>query len=626
MAIYRVNKQDVCRFYKEDFWGELRIRRNVYARINKFLFGRKKRKFDNSTRFDVIKLDNTRFKRRKRLTKEEIRYIQKEKIKHYFLNLSEYGLRAILLRTKSIKTSKGQNYRERNVRDAFTNRLDHLIFSFGWATSLGHARTLIKKGAIQVNHFIPTRIDFIPMPGDEIQVRKTYKPIIRRKLIGLRQKRLKIDFKLNRLRLIYYLFNVRKKRWKNVRPKFFYNKLKLFRHPRIRWLNYTTTNRYYRFYKNTPTRFSKLLNSFHPKNFNRIKTRFAYPFIPDSNTYHSYIKNRLLKLRDLEYKYEENTPPNNFSWLYKLRRMSPSKIRRLLKKDANVTEDGTEVFRKDFIPQTNRERLHSRHSYNRPDANKNSKQKNNKSFKNQKWRKKKKFNKYVSDQTVLESNLFFRNRWLYFKIINNPAKRARVRELDKKLAYAARHKQEFDNFITSNKSIYNQPLAALKSEIDLFDSLLGLDDIGSGCRAPLYWAELFRYLIVTVFSYRDVKSNKDEYFGPKSLLLKSMLNSQSVNGVGTKQNKDENKDENKDDDVENHEYLHLLSSKIIKIIFTKAKLSSTEPTELKFKIGLAAFVNYLQCQQSGLNHFVNLLNNKKNDLDNYFLLVLVLQV
>jgi ribosomal protein S4 len=596
MAIYLATKQDVCRFYKEDFWGELRIRKNVYARINKFLFGRKKRKFDNSTRFDVIKLDNKRFKRRKRLTKEQIRFIQKEKIKHYFLNLSEYGLRSILLRTKAIKSSKGQNYKDRNLRDAFTIRLDHLIFSFGWATSLGHARALIKKGAIQVNHFIPTRIDFIPMPGDEIQVRRIYKPIIRRKLISLRQKRLKTAFKLSRRRLGYYLANVRYRNWKMLRPKFYYKKFKLFRNPNVRKANFRSTNRFFKFYKRRLTRHSRFTNWFHPKNFNRFKKRLRYPFRHLGKFYDKFYKSKALQLRDYEYNHDKQQPDLDFDWLYKLRPINPDDIDHILEGDNPHKRQRTLDFQKseinknfksfipknkDFskssggnnIPQTNRERLHSRHVYNRHQHGYTDQKSPH--FKGRPPRKK--FDKFESDQTAFESDLFYINRSLYFSIINDPIKRANIRELEIKKINLLKNRLNGD---TDNKDAYIT-LYCENGDVKIFKAS-ELQNLLNKFKKPIYWAEVYQLLL----------SN--------SLTTVSTLRFRPIRKVITNENV-----KTAQIDISGRADKNKL---VVEKNFLLEDLAKLEPEGT-----LGSFIRYVQYQQLGLNRIINLLNFKKSN-------------
>jgi ribosomal protein S4 len=508
MAIYFGSKQDICRYYKEDFWGELRNRKNVYANINKFVFGRKKRKYDNSTRFDVIKLDNKKYKRRKRLTKKQIRFLQKEKIKHYFLNLSEHSLRSMLLRTRTIKVSKGQNFKDRNVHDAFTTRLDHLVFTFGWAMSLGQARVLIKKGAIQVNRFIPSRIDFIPMVGDEIQVRNPYKRLVKRNLIRSRQRRLKTDFKLSQRRLAYYLNTVRDREWKKLRPRLFYKKFKLFRNPAVRKADFARTNRFHRFYKKNLTRHSVLSNWFHPKNFNKMKKRVRYPFRNHTKSYKDFYKGKLDEVRDHELHREEQLDRLKFifGWLVKLKH-DPKRLpefkdqvntikrfdRTNLEIQANPYSKGTpgpqfSKFFKDNSSKSNRDRLHSRHapSYYRDRRSFDAKLGH---FK-KKWPKRKKFDKFESDQTVFESDLFLANRTLYFKVMNGEIDRAHFQKMDREKWLAMKSvRQRSDSAVAPIATLLNRGPKKVEFKDDDFvvSEPLPAND-------PLYWKELHEKL------------------------------------------------------------------------------------------------------------------------------------
>lgn len=571
MAIYFGTKQDICRYYKEDFWGELRNRKNVYANINKVVFGRKKRKYDNSTRFDVIKLDNKKYKRRKRLTKKQIRFLQKEKIKHYFLNLSEYSLRSMLLRTKAIKLSKGQNYKDRNVHDAFTTRLDHLVFTFGWSTSLGQARVLIKKGAIQVNRFIPTRIDFTPMVGDEIQVRSAYKRLVKRNLIKSRQRRLKTDFKLSQRRLAYYLNTVRDKEWKKLRPRLFYKKFKLFRNPTVRKADFARTHRFHRFYKKHLTRHSVLSNWFHPKNFNKMKKRVRYPFRHNYKFYKDFYKDKLDELRNQELNRQEELDRLKFifDWIVKLKH-EPNRAREFTDElntikrydranseiQGNPHTKGTEgpqfskFFKNDFS-KSNRDRLHSRHapSYYRDRHSFDHKFDH---FK-KKWPKRKKFDKFESDQTVFESDLFFINRTLYFKLMNG--------EIESRA-----HFQKMDRERPTKK-------LELKNDDFVISEQLPAKD-------PLYWRELHEKLQLYVPSYSSVF--KIENVEKASL---AEINRQA--------------------ELSYRKFINLVLNASNTDLSVKPLIGSD------LEAVLDNFVDQIQHQQFGLNSVINLLNSNK---------------
>jgi hypothetical protein len=64
MSFVVATKQDICRYYKEDLWGGLALRKNIFLKLNKFLFYKIKKKKFTGNRFEVLKLDNKVFKKK----------------------------------------------------------------------------------------------------------------------------------------------------------------------------------------------------------------------------------------------------------------------------------------------------------------------------------------------------------------------------------------------------------------------------------------------------------------------------------------------------------------------------------------------------------------------------------
>jgi hypothetical protein len=194
--MFLVTKQDVCRYYKEDFWGELIKERRVKKHLNRTIFGkpfrsRRAQKNYRSSRFEVIKLDNRRFQKKRRIPKSVIRHHNVEKVRLYYFNMDEYGLRAfIMLQRRHYKPSGNKFSQGMTIHDRLGYRLDHLIFLLNWAPTLSEARRKITNGYFQINKFIPQRYDFVPILGDELKVRLRFKQATFRYLRRIRYKRM----------------------------------------------------------------------------------------------------------------------------------------------------------------------------------------------------------------------------------------------------------------------------------------------------------------------------------------------------------------------------------------------------------------------------------------------------
>jgi hypothetical protein len=203
--MFLVTKQDVCRFYKEDFWGELIRVRDYKKHLNRVVFGkpfksRRARRNYRSTKFEVIKMDNRRYKKRRRIPKSVIRHHNIEKVRLYYCNIDEFGVRAFIMLQRD-KFNPGKKFAEDiTVHDRLGYRLDHIIFLLNWASTLSDARRRITAGYYQVNRFIPKRYDFVPVVGDELLVRPPFKQLTFRHLKKLRFKRLLNFYNLNKAR------------------------------------------------------------------------------------------------------------------------------------------------------------------------------------------------------------------------------------------------------------------------------------------------------------------------------------------------------------------------------------------------------------------------------------------
>jgi ribosomal protein S4 len=222
MAVQLVSKQDVCRFYREDFWGELGRRYCVRSRLAYFLFGRPRYKQFRTSRFEVLRLDTRRYQRRRRLTRSQIRFLNMEKARLYFLDLGYHALRHMLMGQSRTGRHPRGRWSDRFVtfRDQLTLRFDHLVFLSGLAQSLGQARRFVEKGFFKINNaYIVQNWRAVPMAGDEITVRR---PIFRFMLRHLRRQRYhrrRNIFAHYRQRRYHYLWSRHRRRWRSLRPR-----------------------------------------------------------------------------------------------------------------------------------------------------------------------------------------------------------------------------------------------------------------------------------------------------------------------------------------------------------------------------------------------------------------------
>jgi len=222
MTAQIVSKQDVCRFYKEDFWGELSRRYRVQSRLAYFLFGRPRYRQFRTSRFEVLRLDTRRYQRRRRLTRSQIRFLNMEKARLYFLDLGYHALRHMLMVHRKSGRHPGGRWSDRFVtfRDQLTLRFDHLVFLSGLAQSLGQARRFIEKGFFKINNaYLVQHWHSVPLPGDEITVRRPVFKFMLRHLRRQRYHRRRNIFVHYGQRRFHYLWSRYRRRWRSLRPR-----------------------------------------------------------------------------------------------------------------------------------------------------------------------------------------------------------------------------------------------------------------------------------------------------------------------------------------------------------------------------------------------------------------------
>lgn len=292
--MFLVTKQDVCRYYKEDFWGELIKEKQVRKHLNRTIFGkpfksRRAQKNYRSSRFEVIKLDNRRFQKKRRIPKSVIRHHNVEKVRLYYSNMDEYGLRAFIMLQRGHVSPTGNKFREgMTIHDRLGYRLDHLIFLLNWAPTLSEARKKIINGYFQINKFIPKRYDIVPVLGDELKVRDNFKKATFRYLYRLRNRRSNNVKNVNKVRISF--IRLKKKRRKA------HTLLRKINKTRKRYL--IKLKKYRSFILKTKHRRSRR-RALNLKKWSHI--RVPYSFFPRSflSTKHSLVQNRIVKLRKL---------------------------------------------------------------------------------------------------------------------------------------------------------------------------------------------------------------------------------------------------------------------------------------------------------------------------------------
>ena len=322
----RISYQDVCRFYKKDFWGVLksyyissyrltrvvfkrvhnrkfrirhrkrryrRLRRQVkfsrhrgksYAkrkRFSKYAVNRRKfvrskisrrffKKFFFYNRFELLKLDTRRYVRKKRFPKSIFRFHNKERLRLYFLDLGEHSLRYYLM--SLFKARKNFKDKVSHVFEHFGARLDHLLYLTKFTPSLFHSRVFLSKGWFLVNNKISINFKKVPSPGSLITINPVKLSAWRR----FRRKRIFILYKnfLRRLRLrLFYRARFQRKR-RRILKKFIF--------PRRSWMPHWKLKRRYSFRR--VKRFSKRLFSLSKRTFrrfyfnqlSRVKSLFFY--------------------------------------------------------------------------------------------------------------------------------------------------------------------------------------------------------------------------------------------------------------------------------------------------------------------------------------------------------------
>jgi hypothetical protein len=158
-----VNVQDLCRYYKLDFWGALHRNLDKGKKLSVKLYGRRLRlskrawraKQMKSGRFELLKLDDQRFKPRKRIPRYFSVIHNKERFRLYW-RLSEQSLRHMILKPSF---SGHQRYALGNVTHRFAARIDQFLFANRFAATLEDARILLKKAVFVVNGHLVRRAD-----------------------------------------------------------------------------------------------------------------------------------------------------------------------------------------------------------------------------------------------------------------------------------------------------------------------------------------------------------------------------------------------------------------------------------------------------------------------------------
>jgi len=224
----KLRYQDVCRFYKKDFWGYLkafylnnyrlskiifkRVRRNRRFRVSRrrrikhrlrrkvsfkierrfkrykrrlrLRFAAKRKKFVRSrvarrffkrfffnNRYELLKLDTRRYVRKKRLPKSIFRFHNKERLRLYFLDMGEHSLRYYLMNL--FKSGKNFSTKISHVFEHFGSRLDHLLYLTKFAPTLFHARYFLSNGWIVINNKVVRKFYLVPSPGARITINPT---------------------------------------------------------------------------------------------------------------------------------------------------------------------------------------------------------------------------------------------------------------------------------------------------------------------------------------------------------------------------------------------------------------------------------------------------------------------
>jgi len=162
-SIKYINTQDLCRYYKLDFWGQLHrnLKRNKKLSIK--LYSRRLRlskrawraKQMRSGRFELLKLDNQRFQPRKRVPRYFSIIHNKERFRLYW-QLSEHSLRHLMLQPSF---SGHQRYVLGSVAHRFAARIDQFLFANRFTATLQDARRLLQRAVFTVNGHLIRRTD-----------------------------------------------------------------------------------------------------------------------------------------------------------------------------------------------------------------------------------------------------------------------------------------------------------------------------------------------------------------------------------------------------------------------------------------------------------------------------------
>jgi len=167
----RVSKQDLCRYYKVDFWGTTFRSFRARDRLAYALFGRRTRRpkryyFANQARagrFEVLKLDDNRFIPHKKIPPHFYAIHNKERFRLYF-GFTELGLRSFFLQ-KRHSGLRFKSFIYQPTATFFRNRPDQLLFSLGLASSPLAARELLRRSVFLINGqtFFPTNTPLHPL-------------------------------------------------------------------------------------------------------------------------------------------------------------------------------------------------------------------------------------------------------------------------------------------------------------------------------------------------------------------------------------------------------------------------------------------------------------------------------
>jgi len=292
-------------------------RHDSLLHLNKVLF--KKKKWIYKPRGEEIRLNNEIFKRRSWLKRQDIRFIDIQKLPYYFLNFKPFEA-FYFFNNKKIKRLVKSRIRntEINLQHLIAYRVDHIIFLANWAYSLEHARALILRGVFLVNNSCPNSYTTLIKKGDVITVSEIFKNYITRLLNFERLHRTRNVFILNKYRTYIYRKWRREKNYKDL------NDLKY--HKRF---NFSCSyNVRQKFDSYTKWRLIKENDgSFNVPNWKRNEIRFYL-----TERYSGYLSNKLTTKIWKNYNFNEKT----FNELKNLARFKRKKIKLFIQKSKTL--------------------------------------------------------------------------------------------------------------------------------------------------------------------------------------------------------------------------------------------------------------------------------------------------